>query len=414
MDRLRRWLDDISGSRQRELLILLLMATMQGFLWTMMIPTIPLLAKDAGATEMQLGAITAIPALTTIISCIPGNSFGLRYGKRTLFIWSQYLGVACGALFYLTKGLGFLIVPEIIYGLSNMLFWPTYSAYVTEAIAPAKRASAIGYAMAASTLGSILSPIVAGFIIDAAGYKPVFILYVLISVAGLMTARILPKLPTDFEGSVAATILAGYRGVGSMLKQPILQVLTMNTFMQYLSLAVAESFVAAFLRGADYSATFIGTTVTLRTAATTFVRLFMGPLVARIGVAPLLFSGVFICSIAGALVPVFPVPAYVTVANVLIGAGFGVNPVLTSTLIAENTSPSERGMAMALDNTSVNIGRSTTGFGFGGIAQIVGFGPAITIANCFVAIGSLFTVARYTRLGRKTQSAATAEAMAEE
>ena len=147
-----------------------------------MIPTIPLLAKDNLATEIQLGMIVAIPALTTIISCIPGSSLGLRYGKRTLFIWSQGAGLVCGLLFYLTNKLGFIVFPEIVYGISHMLFWPTQSAYITEVIVPEKRATAIGYAMAASTLGSILSPVVAGRIIDTAGYKPVFILYMAVSV----------------------------------------------------------------------------------------------------------------------------------------------------------------------------------------------------------------------------------------
>ena len=370
-----------------------------------MIPTIPLLAKDNGATEMQLGMIVAIPALTTIISCIPGNSLGMRYGKRTLFIWSQYAGLLCSLFFFLSRGLGFIVVPEIIYGLSNMLFWPTQAAYITEVIFPERRAKAIGYAMAASTLGSILSPIIAGYIIDHAGYKPVFILYMAVSAVGLATARTLPKLASDFEGSVAATILAGYSGVGAMLKRPMLQVTTMNTFLQFVTLATTESFVSAFLREANYSATFIGTTVTLRTAAMTAVRMFMGPMVARFGAVPLLFGGVFTCAIAGGLVPVFPNPAYIYAANILVGAGFGVAPVLTSTLIAEHTSPSERGMAMALDNTSVNTGRSTTGFGFGAVAQMVGFGPAIVIANCFVLVGSVFTVGRYARVSRRRPAA---------
>jgi hypothetical protein len=65
-------------------------------------------------------------------------------------------------------------------------------------------------------------------------------------------------------------------------------------------------------------------------------------------------------------------------------------------------------MAMALDNTSVNVGRSTNGFEFGAVAQMVGFGLAIVIANCVVFAGSVFTVSRYTRLsksGRRQSSA---------
>ena len=369
-----------------------------------MVPTIPLLAKDSGATEMQIGMIVAIPALTTIISCIPGNSLGLRYGKRALFIWAKGAGLVCGLLFYLTKGLGFIVVPQIFFGFSNMLFWPTESAYVTEVVVPEKRATAIAYTMAVTTLGSIVSPLVAGRIIDTAGYKQVFVLYMAIAAVGLMVARTLPRLPCDFEGSVAATILAGYNSVGVMIKRPMLQVIALNTFFMFLTVSASESFGAAFLRGANYSATFIGVTATLRTAAMTFVRLFMGPLVKKFGAVPLLFTGVLICTVAGGLIPVFPVPAYVCAASILVGAGFGVGPPLTSTIIAEHTKTSERGMAMALNNTSTNVGRSATGFGFGAVAQVVGFGPSIIIANAFVLVGSLYTVVRYRSLSRRQSS----------
>lgn len=375
------------------------LATMQGFLWTMMVPTIPLLAKDAGVSEMQLGIITAIPPITTIISCIPGNSLGLRYGKRTLFIWSQGAGLICGLLFYLTRSMSFIVIPQVFYGLSNMLFWPTESAYITEVAMPEKRATAIAYSMAASTIGSILSPLVAGRIIDTAGYRPVFVLYMAMAGVGILVARTFPKLPSDFEGSVVATIMAGYTSVGRMLRRPLIQVATMNTFLTFITVAASESFISAFLRENNYSATFIGVTVTLRTVAMTAVRLFMEPVVKKWGAFRLLFIAVFLCAIGGGLVPVFPIPAYVLVANVLVGAGFGASPPLTSMVLAEHTTPHERGMVMALNNTSTNVGRSTAGIGFGAVAQLVGFGPAIVIANGFVIAGSIFTILRFLRLG---------------
>lgn len=394
------WLDEVAGSRKRELLTILLLSTMQGFLWTMMIPTIPLLAKDAGASEMQLGMITAIPALTTIIFCIPGNSLGLRYGKRTLIIWSQLAGLACGFLFLYTKSMGFIVVPQLFYGLSNMLFWPTESAYQTEVMAPEKRATAIGYTMALSSLGSILSPLVAGRIIDMAGYRPVFLLYITLSAVGVLIARTLPDQPHGTEGTVIATMLAGFSSVTKLLKHPIIQMVALNTFFQFLTLATSESFVPAFMREANYSATLIGTTVTLRTAAMTLVRFFIGPLVKTFGTVPVLLAGVFTCAIACGLVPVFPIPTFICIASFLAGLSFGVSPVLTSTIIAEHTDPQQRGMAMALNATSTNVGRSASGFGFGAVASLVGYGPAITIANCFVLLGSLFVVSKQIKMKR--------------
>jgi predicted MFS family arabinose efflux permease len=288
-----------------------------------------------------------------------------------------------------------MALPQVVFGISNSLFWATQSAYVTEVLFPAKRASAIGILMAISALGSILSPTIAGYIIDHAGYQPVFFVYIAIAAVGFVTARTLPKLPTDFRGSVVATIVTGYSGVGTLLKRPALQVTTMNTFFQYTSIAVAESLISAFLREAHYSATFIGTNIALRTAAMTAIRLFIGPLVKRLGNATLLFGGVLTCAVASALVPILPNPAFIYLANGLLGASFGVVPVMTSTQIAENSSTQERGIAMATDATSASSGRTATGFGFGAVAQMVGYGNTIIIANGFVVAGTLLAIQRY-------------------
>ncbi len=369
-----------------------------------MIPVVPLLARDMGANEVQLGAISAIPAVTTIVLSLPGNALGLKYGKKTLFLWSQASGVLCGILLLLTKvlnlTLGFVVVPEIVFGISNMLFWPVQSAYITEVIAPGMRARAIGYCMAISSVGSIASPSIAGYLIDHGGYMPIFVLYVGMAAVGVLTVGALPSLPVEYEGSIAGTVVAGVQGVGRTLKKPILQITTMNTFLQFVTLAATEYFLPAFLRGRDYSATYIGATVTVRTAGLTVIRLIVGVLAARLGTIPLLFGGVLACVFSAGLIPVFPNPAYVMVANFLVGIGFGVVPVLTSTTIAENTSASERGMAMALDNASVSVGRTFTGFGIGAVAQAVGFGPAILISNALVLAGAVVTVSRYRNLRR--------------
>jgi MFS family permease len=366
-----------------------------------MVPVVPLLAKDNGATGMQLGMIGAIPALTSILACIPGNSLGLRFGKRKLFIWSQYAGILCGIFFLLTKGLAAIAIPQITFGISNALFWATQTAYLTEVILPEKRASSLGIVMAMTAVGSIISPSVAGYVIDHAGYRPVFVLYIAMSAVGLMTASRLPRIPADFRGSVVSAIVTGYGGVGTLLKRPILQVTTASSFIHYVSIAAAESFISAFLRELHYSATFIGTNIAIRTAAQTGIRLLIGPAVKKVGPAPVLFGAVLSCAVAGALVPLFPNPGYIYLANVIIGCAYGTVPVMTSTLVAENSSSAERGMAMALDSTAASSGRTATGFGLGGIAQMIGYGQTAIVANALVAVGALFTMRRYLTAGRR-------------
>lgn len=401
MNSVRTWITTVSGGHERELVTVLGLATIQGFLWAMMIPVIPLLVRELGATEIQLGTIAIVPAIVTIVFSIPGNALGIKYGKKALFIWSEIAGILCGILFLLTERLSLIFLPQILFGISNMLFWPTELAYLTEIIPSHIRARVVGYSMAVSSVGTVFGPTVGGYLIDHAGFKPVFVLYIGMAFLGCLIARALPTLPTNRDSSIVGAVTAGLSGVGTMLKRPMLQITTLNTFFQFINVGITEYFVPVFLKEIGYSATLVGTTVTLRTAGLTLVRFFVGDLASRLGSVPLLFGGLATCALMVGLTPIFPSTGYVMISSFIIGAAFGISPVLTSTVIAENTATSERGLGMALDSTSLNTGRVVCGFAIGGIAQSIGFGSAVIVGNGIVLLGAITAILRYMRLRRQ-------------
>ena len=140
----------------------------------MMIPVIPLLARSLGATEVQLGFISIMSAVIAVVFSLPGGAFVTRYGKRAAFMGCGLMSIIGGALYLSAKSLPALILPQLFYGASNMLFWPTEKTYLTELIPQRLRARVVGYSMAITALGGIGGPIVAGRMIDTLGFYAVF------------------------------------------------------------------------------------------------------------------------------------------------------------------------------------------------------------------------------------------------
>jgi len=364
-------------------------ATLQSLLWSTMLPVIPLLARSFGATESQLGAIAMMPALIAIGLSLPAGALSTKYGKRASFLASAVLSTAGGVLYYRAGSLGSVVVPQLLLGLGNVLFWPTEKAYITELVPEHIRAQVVGYSMAISAGGGTFGPLIAGYLIDTSGFKSVFVFYIFLGLACTLVSFALPRGERHANISLLRSLTGGLGQALILLRRPVIQVTTVTTFFQFAAISVVEYFVPAYLREAGFSATLIGSTITLRTAGMTIVRLFIGKMTRKVGMVPLLFVALAVCAISVGLMPVMPVTAYVILGSFTLGVAFGLAPVLTAAVIAGQTIQSERNLAMAVDSTVMYGSRITTGVVVGAVAEAVGFGPAIIVANGVVLLGLL-------------------------
>ncbi len=396
MAKFRSWVNEASSGRPREFMTVLLLVTIQGFVWQMVIPLIPLLAKSLGAGEIEIGTISVIPAITTIVVSIPGSLLGQKFGKRFLFAASQITGIVCALVLLRASAFSHIYLAQVIFGVSNALFWPTELAYYSEIIPGHMRASVIGYAMAISSIAGIFSPSLGGYLIDNQGFTAAFLVYLAIAAIGCVAANTLPRSQSG-ESYQHSTSGSGFAGALKILSRPMLRIVILNTFLNSITLGILDVFFPVLLADLGYSAMFIGTTATVRIAGLTLIRFFIGGLANKFSGPCLLFSGLFLCSLASGLVPLAPLPLVVLACSLLAGAGYGLVSVLTPTLIAENCDTSESGVSMALNSTAFNLGRVSGGIGIGWIGEIVGLGMSILAGTAVILAGIAGLLAVYRR-----------------
>ena len=309
-----------------------------------------------------------------------------------------------GILYYRAGSLSGVVVPQLLAGLGNVLFWPTEKAYVTELVPEHMRAQVVGYSMAISAGGGTFGPLLAGYLIDVSGYRSVFVFYVFLGVVCTVVSYALPRGEREPTISLLRSLKGGLAQALSFLKRPLIRITALTTFFTFVAISVTEYFVPAYLKEMGFSATLIGSTVTLRTAGMTLVRLFVGKMTQRVGMVPLLFVALAVCAVSVGLMPLLPVTAYVIVGSFVLGAAFGLAPVLAAAVIAGETIQSERNLAMALDSTVMYGSRIATGVLVGAVAESIRLGPAIVLANGVVLLGLSGVSALYGRITRRAAS----------
>lgn len=176
--------------------------------------------------ETQAAAAVAMVMLCLFLPAILlrplGGVLADRYDRRILIVLGD-LGSATGVLFILVSALADVLVPWRIYlgvafsSLFVALQNPAYKAAVTDLLPPEHYSRASGLVQLASSAQHLISPMVAGVLLGAAGLVPVLLLdlstFVVAVVAALAIGRpLVPSRHTTGSGNVDDTSSAGTIG----------------------------------------------------------------------------------------------------------------------------------------------------------------------------------------------------------
>jgi DHA2 family methylenomycin A resistance protein-like MFS transporter len=175
---------------------------------------LPSIGQDLRASATALEWIVDAYVLVYASLLVAGGVIGDRRGRKGVFV----LGVTLFGLGALTCGLapsvGVLLVGRVVQGLGPALLIPGSLTIIRATFEePHKRAQAIGLWSTSSGLALAVGPALGGVVVDAAGWRWVFLLNVPLAAAlVLLAARFVPRLaPTpaksrfDWLGAILTT-----------------------------------------------------------------------------------------------------------------------------------------------------------------------------------------------------------------
>ncbi len=361
-------------------------------------------ALERSLTATMAGLQWTVNAFTLTLSALIllGGGLGDRFGRRRIYLigitWFAGASLLCG----LAPTLEWLIAGRALQGIGGALVVPGALALIQDAFHPDDRSRALGWWSGLSGAAGALGPLLGGVLVDAAGWRWVFLINV--PIAAALAAILIARVPEpragvrsgrfDIPGAVLAAIglggttyaltqsaadpgpatLAAGLGIAALLafwwverraQAPMLPLgifrsrpfsaANLASFFLYGALAAVMFVLPIQLQlTAGYSALITGLALLPLTALTLALSAHGGTLTARLGPRLPLAVGSLVCALAlllatridaqaSYLTDVLPVVA-------LIGLGIPlVTPAITATVLG--SVPDERaGIASAVSN----------------------------------------------------------------
>ena len=134
--------------------------------------------------------------LVYAVTSLAGGALADRVGHGRVFRAGLLLSVVAFAMGALAPTFGWLLVARVVQGLGGGCVYGTAPGLVTLGVPAARRGRALGFLGAAMGLGFSAGPVIAGVLVDVAGWAAVFYLRLPLALAALVWAWVaVPAAP---------------------------------------------------------------------------------------------------------------------------------------------------------------------------------------------------------------------------
>lgn len=233
--------------------------------------------QELGADPLKIGGILGGVGLAMTVSYLPAGLLSDRIGRRPLIHSAWIIATCATALMALAKTLPVFTAGMILYGLTGFVTVPLNS-YITAARGKLSVGRTLTLISASFNLGSILGPLLGGWVASQMGLQTNFRLAMIIFV--LSTVVILFIRPQPVEMPTTGEIHSSLRFLldGRYLRYTALMFLVM--FGLYLSQPLTPNFLQNE-RGVDLLR--MGQLISARSVGIVLLSLTLGQLNARVG-----------------------------------------------------------------------------------------------------------------------------------
>ncbi|NLD76994.1 MAG: MFS transporter [Acidimicrobiales bacterium] len=177
---------------------------------TILAVSIPGIAEEFGTTESTMTwAVTAPMLAFGVIGPLVGK-LGDRLGHRKMFLWGMVLTAILAGASAMAWSAGSLIVVRTLSAIGGATSGPASFAIVSRVFPHQERVKALGYWAMVGAGGPVVGVVAGGPLIEAFGWRTLFLLQIPIAAVAFMFAlRLLPETPREAHGrfDVAGAVL---------------------------------------------------------------------------------------------------------------------------------------------------------------------------------------------------------------
>lgn len=350
-----------------------------------------LTALSLQASPIVVGALTALSGLLPMLLAVVIGRLNDRFGARPFLLAGSMLVMVSMALPALWPGLPALFVTATLVGLGTMSFSLTTQSTVGLMSGPENRTRNFSWLSISYSVGAVIGPMLAGPLIDLAGYQTAFTALAVLPVLALaVVASGRLALPPPRKAG-AGREAPGVKGAFDLLRAPRLRTIYLLTALHVSAWEVFSFLVPVYGAGIGLAATSIGLILGSFAAATFFVRIVMPFFSRRFPPLALIKASLVLAGIHFIFFPmVSSVPMLAALAFTL-GLGLGITQPLAMTALHEATPAGRTGEAVGLRAATVNLTGTATPLLYGALGTAAGMAPVFwgVAAALWIAVWAL-------------------------
>ena len=352
-------------------------------------PVLPLFAAHLGAEPSQVGMVAAVSALTGVLFSIPAGLMADRFGRRKMLIFASLIFATVPFFYLAVDQIWQLAAVRFLHGFGTAAFLPVGMAYVSD-LFHKERGEKMGWFSTATLLGRFCAPLVGGAVLSAVlllGDMRFNAVYIVCGSMGLITLLMTLRIPPIEEHHEEVR-------TWGQIRQAFLAVLSSRVIIMTSIVEAAilfaygtfETFVPLAAQKAGISTTAIGFMLSAQVITLAMTKPLMGRFSDRHGRKPQIFYGALTGALCMSLFAFTASFAALFVASILLGLCLSVVTSATSALIADASRCEERGSAMGVLGSVMDIGHTTGPLVAGIVAGYAGFGYAFIAAGLFLML----------------------------
>ena len=345
-------------------------------------------ALSLGASAATVGGLLAVFALLPMFFAIPAGRLADRIGVRGPMLAGSIGMAASAVIATVFPGLPALFVTAMLSGLSFMAFQVAAQYATGEMGGPAARTRNFGLLALGYSTSSIAGPLIAGFMIDNAGFRAAFAvlaLMPLLPIAVLAGNRI--ALPGPHPAHKAH---ANARTFDLIADGNLRRVFLINGMIA-LAWELHTLFVPIYGHAIGLSASKIGVILAAFAAATFTIRLSMPLIAARIPEHRVLTSALYLAAIVYLAIPFSRSLATLMPLSFCLGLALGVGQPMVMSLLHSLAPPGRMGEAAGVRMSLMNSMAVAVPLVFGAVGGSIGLSPVLWSVGVFLATGGWLT-----------------------
>jgi len=379
------------SKRNLYILTFVLFVVMLGY--GIIIPILPFYIESMGAGGMELGLLVASYAVMRLIFGPIWGGLSDRIGRKPILLIG-ILGYAVTMVWFgLANTLWMLFAARILSGVLSSATAPTTMAFIGDSTPENERGGGMGLLGAAGGIGTIVGPVLGGFLASESLSTPFFLAAGLSVLSLLLAIVFLPEsLPVEARrSSQEIEKLIDLKGWGQAINGPIGSLLIL-TFISTCGLMIFANVFGLFsLEKFDFEPDDVGVMMMVLGLVSALAQgVLAGPLTKKWGDETVIKGGLLATALGFGLMLLANTYMTILLATAFFALTVALQiPALTSLTSRRATVP--QGIAMGLSNSFVSLGR-IVGPILGGMVLDINLNLPYISGAGFMLLGFLFSM----------------------